>query len=154
MAHVCRCIPSIVIRLRGSTVSILRRKATSQLSSAELPQSSSNATSSPCVELDILVHGSYCNSSPVKYALYSGLFSDGSSQGVSESAALELQTYCQPVAYIARHPFPRYRRAQRHILIQVDPRADFSARPLPDEPELRRTYFRGHVWQTSTSTTQ
>lgn len=28
-------------------------------------------------------HGSYCNSSPVKYALNSGLFSEGSSHGVS-----------------------------------------------------------------------
>jgi hypothetical protein len=154
MAHVCRCMPSIVIRLRGSTVSILRRKANNQLSSAGLPPGSFNTVSSPCVELDILVHGSYCNSSPVKYALYSGLFSDGSSQGVSESVALQVQTYCPPVMYTARHPFPRCRRAQRHILIQVDLRAELSICQGPNGSGLRKTHFGGHVWQASTSTAQ
>jgi hypothetical protein len=40
----------------------------------------------------MLFQGSYCSNSPVKYALYSGLAVDGSSQGVSEGEETAVST--------------------------------------------------------------
>jgi hypothetical protein len=46
----------------------------------------------PSASCGMLFQGSYCSNSPVKYALYSGLAVDGSSQGVSEGEETAVST--------------------------------------------------------------
>lgn len=104
----------------------------------------------PCAGPVIRVHGSYCSSSPVRYALYSGLFSDGSSHGVSASARSKAFTHCQQGGYIVQRPFPICLLVRLHILFQQDHRAGLSVSPTapPDQVGMGKgTHLWSNIWQ-------
>lgn len=110
MHHGCILICSIVMRVCGSMSSMRRRMSTDQLA----PRSTSSSSLCACPR--ILVHGSYCNSWPVRYAAYSGLFVDGSSHGVSVVSCLRklsCTTHCPQAGCIAPRPCPICRPAPR-----------------------------------------